>query len=687
MSNENIDPGYGIWNFTFSLRLPSGTKWPIWKVCGTGDERPDEEIKPGAVINRLREAEQKLKGAFLGNSNEFEFWGLARSGEMLQSRAAWPRTSPQRPTFSCTLRRTSALHESPDQWLEIRVRRPDPGRSDLLFSNEFFVCKKDDWSGEGHARAPEERLGAAWCAAYNAQFNLAVMLAYRRSRLPVHTLSQRIYHVFLPWGRLRDVSKVGERTVHYVVFPSLTLVRSPDSPCFRRTLSLTLTLAPVSVVPPATAKSDKKKDRLTTRVARSLEMNVKGIGLTEVSEAHRLLGSLHRPAIFLHSRAAQGAYALDDGPLETYLQALGGPRKITFLLRELARTLVYGVALNCTDGDELDEDRKRELMGVVEEAVKISRFAAHVRAVNATKEDLGSWAREADGHSGANQAGEAISNILQEDLKSWTCIPGLLDVHDKPETLRISYGLGLEEPQPAFYVPWEKLVLEVFGNNVAPKDSSHLWVVAWQHMLTTGLSALSEMLGALHREVERQKDVKSLRDRVREYLIDCAEYFDLDFTSYYKGMFHGLKDRVGLREEYERLLEKVKLVNEDQRVAEGDKLNQNILWLTMVAVFVGVAAIVGPYESPVARMGIIALAAVLMSLLAKRVVQFGRRSYLTALTSMAVAVPVGAILLLLRSQVPASKAHLFTPLERNLTIGIAIVGEIFVGIMIHRAPD
>jgi hypothetical protein len=254
--------------------------------------------------------------------------------------------------------------------------------------------------------------------------------------------------------------------------------------------------------------------------------------------------------------------------------------------------------------------------------------------------------------------GEAVRELLEEDLKSYTSLPGLADVHDKPEDLRVCYGLGLEEPQPAFYLPWERVVLEIFGNDVAPPDSSHLWVCAWQHMLTTGLSALSEMLATFHREIERQPDPESSRERVKEFVVDCAEYFDLDFTLYYKGMFRALRDRVGLGGEYEKLLEKVKLLNEEKGVEDQAHLNLNIQWLTMAAVFSAVAVLVVPrLHEPVLQMWAVFLWAMFQCLLSRDAMHLGKKQYMSVFWLVVAAVG-GATLWLVVAALRGPGEHL-----------------------------
>lgn len=638
--DHKIKAGYGIWTFTFSLRLPGGRRWPDWTICDAGGCTDNGNVvSPKQDSNRLRNAEQYLRMAALGGKRakgqeeEFIFWGLNERGNVEPHMSGWPRTPPQQPMWSCELRSTHALYPPPGRNISFPIRRPRLDKEEY-FANEFLVTETGVWPSECPKGSPDETTckNPAWRSAYKAQFNLAAILAYRRSQLLARTMAQRVYHVFLPWGWLFDVTDkqdnaAANATLGYLVFPSLTLTRRPDTAHFRRTFSLTLTLAPVTVTCPA--HNDKRIDDKE----KAQEVNyVEPRGLPgpdgqgrNVPEAHRLLRSLHSPEIFLHRDGQPGEYRL-EGPLEKYVEDLGKRlgekmkdfdknRLRTFWLRGLARILLSGVALNCDEYSELDADQLHELTGIVHQAVSVSAFAGHVRALNVSSKEVRDWVRTPDRHS---RAYTAICNFLENDLKSWIR-NRRLDVHEDPSTFRLSYKMGLDEPTPLLYIPWEKLVLEVFGNDVRPDESSHLWVAGWQHMLTTGVSALSETVGSFHREIDRQRDVASSWDLAREYVVDCEEYLDLDLHPYFKPKFRELKEMVGLQKEYERLRDKVKLLTEATRTQEQSRLSSTVVWLTMVAVFLGVATLVGPFKSPIARMSIGAVAAVLMTLMVREV--------------------------------------------------------------------
>src|SRR6266568_31122 len=223
---------FGIWQLTASFHFPSAM---ISVLCS--DRLPRNmrsDLKrlvrkrsrgyskdQAAVFDRLAEAEGRLRLAFaLGQPfSLLPIYNQPASAEQI----------------SPTLRRQSIslVAAEPFNWLSPQMSTSFSFRSlgATAFFNEFSLRPNDVCESElSHALD-------------TALFDVAAIIADRRSHMLAQGLAERTYTIFLPAEIINDVAAPSR---NYILIPVLSFIRLSNKGCFRRTFSLSLVLIPVS---------------------------------------------------------------------------------------------------------------------------------------------------------------------------------------------------------------------------------------------------------------------------------------------------------------------------------------------------------------------------------------------------------------------------------------------------------
>src|SRR6185437_15246696 len=178
--------------------------------------------------------------------------------------------------------------------------------------------------------------------------------------------------------------------------------------------------------------------------------------------------------------------------------------------------------------------------------------------------ELRSWQRNPEAE---NAVGEKVDRMLKRmmtpfDLAEWTV--------GNPLDLRLRHGRGAEAPVPTFYLSFglQRLLLTVCAEDLESKDSSVLWAATWHVLLMAGISALLEMLGTFHHEIEHRSSASSAQAFLREFIVDLEEYFDFELLPAYRLDFDALKRVEGIDDDFKRLQERIAVLSQDRIIEE-----------------------------------------------------------------------------------------------------------------------
>ena len=338
---------------------------------------------------------------------------------------------------------------------EIPLRQPG---KDAVFGNEFIIHADGTSNDSYHIEAQ------------NAQDNIAAIYGYRRTHLLATSYAHRVYQVFLPWGVLKDCLA---NELAYIVLPIFTLVREPDNAYFRRTVSLTLTLLPVDE---------------STYKARP----IKNITVEEQEywEEQRVLSSAHEADLFTHKSGERARYIPDaNSPLWRYLRRWHkAPACQGTTIENLARDLLGGLARNCLLKTNEWGRFRDYLEDITKVAVRVSRSFGFCTFLDVPSADLAKWQENPQNQCSVDNA---LRHYIEKVLVSFPQAHSK-DIYKPPEELRLQFGRGIEESHPTLYLPWERLIVEILGNDVPYFQSCHSWTAGWQKMLTTSISAMLE---------------------------------------------------------------------------------------------------------------------------------------------------------------------------------------------------
>ena len=546
-----IPNGFGIWQLTASFRFPSAMPSVLCSdrlprstrsalTSSIQQRRHDYSKDQKAIFDQLAEAEGRLRLTFAFNQpfTLLPIYNKPTSAEEL----------------SPTLRRQTItlLSAEPFTWISPRTSTSFSFCS--LGSTEFFNDFLLQPNPTTESRLPN--------ALSTALFDVAAIVADRRSHMMAQGLAQRTYNVFLPPATIHEVA-VPSRT--YIVIPVLSFIRLSSKSCFRRTFSLSLVIIPVSK---------------HTNAPRSLDQGESAAlqsGWTLIPES------------------GIASYSVTAGGLSTFLArrsaALSPSSQSILTLRELLQDVLVTVADNVVNPNRQKRDDAlfNRLSDLVVRAVQASICGGCCSVISdVSASELRRWQ--------ANPAGEtAIDNKLNQ------AIIGLIDPEPtrqwataEPSAFRLHHGRGAEPLIPTFYFSFgvQRLVFTPSAPDLESRDASILWVIGWHLLLMTGISALLEMLGTFHNEMEHRPTAVSAQAFLKEFLVDLEEYFDFDLLSVYRLEFDALKKVEGIDSDFDRLRERVTALGQERIIEESRKINQRLLWIAIASFLVSVALLI-----------------------------------------------------------------------------------------------
>ncbi len=543
-----IPKGLGIWQLTASFHFPSAMpsvlcsdRLPRNKRSALKhsiQQRRDGHSKAQeAIFDRLAEAEGRLRVTFA-------------SGQLFDLLPIYnePTSAEQ---ISPTLRRQSLtlLSTDPFTWLSPQTSASFSFRNlgATAFFNDLLL-----WSHHiGETEIPK--------ALGTALFNVAAILADRRSHMLAQGLAQRTYSVFLPAETIHEVTYP---TRSYILVPVLSFIRLSNKSYFRRTFSLSLVMIPVS-------RDDNKPRGFDSDETAALQS-----GWT------------------LIPRSGVASYSFPAGELSTFLAqqstTLARSEQSTITLRELVQDILYTVVSNAVDPkpEKRNEALSDHIRDLVLRAVQTSICAGCCSMMpDVSVSELQSW-----------QASPVEETDIDRKLNK--VIMGLVDPEptrlwalSEPSAFRLRHGRGAEPLIPTFYFSFglQRLLFTPCAPDLESQSSSTLWVVGWHLLLMTGVSALLEMLNTFHHEMENRPTAVSAQEFLKEFMTDLEEYFDFELLPVYRLDFDALKRVEGIDNDFERLRERVNALGQDRIIEEGRTTNQRLLLIAVASLLVSIA--------------------------------------------------------------------------------------------------
>jgi hypothetical protein len=546
---------FGIWQYTAALHMPTAMQalfcssdLPRSKQLKLADHVQRVRIsgEHNVTFDRLAEAEGRLRATF---SSE----GLNELIPIYSDPNSTAQISP-------TLRRQSVklFVEAPFDWLSPQARASFTFRDvgGTQFFNDFFVRSVQQIQDEH-----QEVLDAAL-------FNIASILADRRSYMLAQGLAERTYNIFLPPAIMHDASFSARR---YIVIPALSCIRLSNTSYFRRTFTLSLMVVPVS-------KYGNNPRSLDPDESLALQSGWTLIPEPDVS-----------------------SYVVPQGGLRRFvarhIDSWNQTGEVVVTLRELlqdvmAAIVIGGLELANTDRERIARDEVRDL---VVRAVQASVCGGYCSIMsNITASEFRCWQGDPFDEKRTSE------HLRQEFVK----ILGPIITHEwalaEPASFRLHHGRGAEPLIPTFYFSFgpQRILFTPSPLDLESQYTSILWTVGWHLLLMTGLSALLEMLGTFHHEMEYRRDATSAQEFLGEFLVDIEEYFDFDLLPVYRLDFDSLKKVEGIDQDFERLRERVAALGQERIIEESRKVNRRLLWIAIASFLISIAVLIFTLRPP-----------------------------------------------------------------------------------------
>jgi len=556
-ADPKVQSGFGIWQLTAAFNLPASTQSVLSsddlprrtraKIAHQSRMSPENNTRhDDPLFRRLTEAEGRLRTAF------------AADGEVTFKPIHNDPLSVERisPTFS--RQNVSLLTDAPFNWLSALTRTAFTFRNlgDAAFFNDFLM-------------QPSSPLRDEYTSSLDtALFNVAAMLADRRSHMLAQGLAERTYNLFLPAAMMYEKENQAR---YYILIPVLSCIRLSNSSCFRRTLSLSLVIIPVS-------KEGSTPRCLDVNEPKSLQSGWTLIPEPDVATYVILPGDLRTV-------------------MATYSSAWNKKGERASCLRELVQDLLFAIVersliVDNTKDVESLRDRMRDL---VVRAVQASVCGGYCSVMpNITVSELRQWQGDPFGK-------ESIGRKLNHEFSR---LLGQLTMHEwaiaEPQSFRLEHGRGAEPAIPTFYFSFgpRRLAFTPSAADLESQYTSILWTAGWHILLMTGISALLEMLGAFHHEMERRSTATGAQEFLKEFLVDIEEYFDFDLLPVYRLDFDALKKVECIDDDFERLRERVTALGQERIIEEGRRTNLLLLWIGAASLFVSAAVLVLTFKPP-----------------------------------------------------------------------------------------
>ena len=559
-SVPRILPGFGIWQLTASFHFPSTVQSALCcddlsrqvrsKLHRHTETLPSHSSKDQKkVFKLLAEAEGRLRLVF-ASDELFSFLPLQSDLSSAEQ-------------LSPSLRRQSFRLQStePFEWLSSPMSTSSTFRNlgSSTFFNDFLM--RPTSPGEtNYSKALD-----------TAQFNVAAMLADRRSHMLAQGQADRTYNIYLPPAMIYEG---GNPSRAYVLVPSLSFIRLSNTNSFRRTFSLSLVLIPVSQ---------------DTNAARALDPD-------EPAALHTEWTLIPSPGI--------ASYFVSYGGLTAFVAREAEPwdrsGKVTVTLRELIQDILFAVVSNAVRSDlELRGEALRDyLHDLVVRAVQASVCGGYCSVLpDVSVSELRHWQTSpTEERTTGAKLSVAFAKIMGPQLTNeWAM--------EEPSSFRLRHGRGAEPLIPTFYFSFalQRLLFTPSAADLESQDTSLLWTVGWHLLLMTGISALLEMLGTFHHEMEHRSTATSAQAFLKEFLVDIEEYFDFDLLPVYRLDFDALKKVEGIDNDFERLRERVASLGQERIIEESRKTNQRLLWIAAASFLVSAALLIlafKPSEAP-----------------------------------------------------------------------------------------
>jgi hypothetical protein len=399
------------------------------------------------------------------------------------------------------------LDEFWDQELEGMSSAVSISGNHEIFPNEFMLMKNEQKQYDSHQN--------------RAVYDISLLLGQRRSSVFESNFAQRLYNIFLPPGIL---SSIGSCKESYLVIPVLMFNRMSNTAFFRRTFSISIIFIPLNDELSAISSS-----KFCTLLSNAYEVKAK--------------------------------YSL-NGDLKEWLEF----EELEFFNIRILEDKLFKKIQKLIICEPLPGRAKR---------FPASSCGIHEEAAILTTKDVSATQIESFITKGAMDS--SFHQLLDDLMFPYLTATYYIDFSLKSPSATIDYNKLLIAPE--FGIDSRILVFKNLqsGTLVAlePKDfelfplHSVKWMFPWTLYQMANLSALKASIQAFYFELESKPDTDTLLELENTLVTDLDEYYDLDISSnWYKQEYEKTKKISGVNRDYERLLDKLRSLRDNQNLKE-----------------------------------------------------------------------------------------------------------------------
>ena len=429
---------------------------------------------------------------------------------------------------------------------------------------------------------------------------LADLYAQRKQDNFAAHLSERVYHIWLPPGRLtpepegdHEVAVVSGRGLgEFAILPFVTLVRLPEGSAFRRSIAANIVLIPLPL--PGHGKSA-----------------VREFGDEEILSLFQMI--IH-PTSTQTSRTAMLRYRL-RGPLVRYLDQLctvaagrplcadawsearkhtapasvnsdrppGGLDGADATLRQWMELVAAAAAERGVVVGERPWRSRRELADTVLAALRMNS-AWLVSVLHSRIPPVAEWWQHPDGLWGPDTGQLPVKITTLLDNLMLQLRPAKRRLSSQPHLFPIGIFTRIDSAQSMegsasaliWHIPGRRGIVSAYprSSEQFPGRSTLNLFGVLAHMLI-GASCAMDMMNALPREAVLQSDTRRRARGAHDLLVELEDVFDLDLAyEPYRVMWRRLLTAFGLDAHYRMVLERVELLS---RYAEVEEREQTAL--------------------------------------------------------------------------------------------------------------
>ena len=417
-----------------------------------------------------------------------------------------------------------------------RKKAKEPTESDERRYNEFFIT-----SGL-ISQVPREHI--------NTWYDIMLLFGIRREQLFVKGLSERIYNIGLPITRVQisDTSKsdgVKSSESMFLLCPIITLHRKPNKIQFRKTISVSLILVPIS--------------------GKSKETKISG------QEVFDILWDVGEPTKLKF---------VEKSPLLQFLGLTNENNEFTKaeLIKEIMKTILSLITENGYSKDEENNNISTQIDYSLQ------------RVVTYFKENSEGERSHVFGNSKLGKIDERNLRMMVHPYHYFIdrregkeVFPSIFKLED----LIVTDKFRFDSSYLLFYNPRDSYLAGIHYQNFEefPKLSMK-WYFFFDLYMIMEISLIKVMLHSFYKETEEHEDLQHVIDIEKELVTDLDEFYDLDlsFTSY-KDSYEKIKEIAGINESYKAVKNKLNDLKNYFSLTQQRRINLAIVTLTVFTVF------------------------------------------------------------------------------------------------------